>query len=154
MKAFRFRAASALDLRKKQEDDARLRERHAQNAASVAASAAETARVRLAAAQAALAAVQAQGTPAWLIGWHRSWIVRQSNAAETTRREADKAAAAAAHAAEVTRDAYKKRRVLERLRDRLAARHARDVERVELNEMNERAGVRYLAALADQKEQS
>lgn len=154
MKPFRFRAASALDLRKRQEDEARAREHHAQKVASVAASAAENARLRVAAAQAGLAAVQSTSAPAWLIGWHRSWIATQTKAADAARREADKAALAAAHAAEITREAFKKRRVLERLRDRLAARHARDAERLDLSQMNELAGMRYLAAIADQKEQS
>ena len=152
MRPFRFRAASALDLRKKQEDEARLALGRAQNAAAMADAQLQTARDHAAGAGARLVALQEEGAPAWLIGWHRSWIVQQTRVVET-RRDVVMATAAVTEAGEIVRTAFRQRRVLERLRDRLAARHARAMERHELNQMNELAGLRYLAAAAERKEQ-
>ena len=153
MRPFRFRAASALELRKKQEDQARLALGHAQKVAALTAARLETALGQVAESGVRLAGVQAQGAPAWLIGWHRSWIVKQSRDVDVCRREAGIAAAAAAQAGDVVREAHKKRRVLERLRERLSARHAREIERQDLQHMNELAGLRYLIGAAERKEQ-
>jgi flagellar export protein FliJ len=153
MRPFRFRAASALDLRKKQEDEARLALGRAQNAAAMAEAQLQTARDHAAGAGARLVALQEEGAPAWLIGWHRSWIVQQTRVVETRRRDVAMATAAVTEAGEIVRNAFRQRRVLERLRDRLAARHARAMERHELNQMNELAGLRYLAVAAERKEQ-
>lgn len=153
MRPFRFRAASALDLRKKQEDQARLALGRAQNAAALAEAQLETAQTHAASASARLVALQEEGAQAWLISWHRSWIAQQARVVETRRRELAHATAVVTTAGETVREAHKQRRVLERLRDRLAARHARALERYELNQMNELAGLRYLAAAAERKEQ-
>ncbi|MGE0447905.1 MAG: flagellar FliJ family protein [Vicinamibacterales bacterium] len=153
MRPFRFRAASVLELRQKQEDAARVVLVRAQNAAALAESRFETARAQAADAQARLVALQAQATPAWMISWHRSWIVRQAQAVDACRTDVVAAIAAVARAVDTVREAQRKRRVLERLRDRQAARHARAVARHELNEMNELAGLRYLARAAERKEQ-
>jgi hypothetical protein len=116
--------------------------------------------VRLRAAQDTVAAaasehdgVQRQGAAAWLLGWHRSWIVRKSEEADVSRRDVAVAASMVAQAEATLRDAHKERRVLERLQDRLAARYARDLVRLELKEMNELAGTRYATAAAERKEQ-
>ena len=153
MRPFRFRAASALDLRKKHEDDARQALARAQNAAAVADAALAADRQRVAEAAGQLAQVQSLGAQAWLIGWHRSWILKQARDADASRRQAAAAASAVGAASDVVREAYKTRRVLERLRDRLAARHARETERQDLNQMNELAGMRYLAAAGERREQ-
>jgi flagellar export protein FliJ len=153
MRPFRFRASSALDLRKKQEDEARLALGRAQNAAAVADARLQAARDHAAGAGARLVALQEEGAPAWLIGWHRSWIVQQARVVEIRRLDMAMAAAAVTTAEAIVRDAFRQRRVLERLRDRLAARHARALERHELNQMNELAGLRYIAAAAERKEQ-
>lgn len=153
MRPFRFRAASALDLRKKQEDDARLALGRAQNTAAVAASRLETARAHAETAGVQFVTLQEEGAQAWLISWHRSWIAQQARVVESRRRELAQATAAVTTALEIVREAHKQRRVLERLRDRLAARHARALERYELNQMNELAGLRYLTAAAERKEQ-
>lgn len=153
MKAFRFRAASALELRKRHEDTARLVLTRAQNVASVADQRLAVARTSLDDARAQLLAVQSAGAPAWLIGWHRSWIVQRSRDVDTCEQHAATAQSMVAKASAVLREAHKKRRVLERLRDRLAARHARVVEQQELAHMNELATMRYLIARAEYKEQ-
>jgi flagellar export protein FliJ len=153
MGPFRFRAASALDLRKRQEDLARQALVRAQNAASLAEAACDMARRHADEARARLVALQEQGAPAWLIGWHRSWIVQQGRELEARRHTVALATATLRTAQETVRGAHVTRRVLERLRDRLARRHAQAAERYELTQMNELAGQRYLTAAAARKEQ-
>ena len=86
MRPFRFRAAAALDLRRKEEDSARLRFakaqtdlQHAQQRVADADNAAFRATVDLTTAQSG-------GTEAWRISWHQSWIRRQRLEAEACRR--------------------------------------------------------------------
>lgn len=153
MRPFRFRAESALDLRRQREDQARQLLTRAQNAAAVADAARDAARARVAEASATLVAVQTQGAPIWLIDWHRSWILKQSREAAACHAQATSAHDAAATAADVLREAHKKRRVLERLRDRLRARHAREADRQELAHMNELATMRYHIAQDERKDQ-
>lgn len=152
MRPFRFRAESALTLRRQHEDQARTLATRAQNAAAVADEALATARTCVDHASAALVAVQTHGAPIWLIDWHRSWIVKQSRDADACHTRAMTAHEVAAKAAEVLREAHRKRRVLERLRDRLRVRHAREVDRLELAQMNELATMRYLIAQDEHKE--
>lgn len=153
MRAFRFRAESALDLRRKREDDARLLVTRAQNAADMADAKAAAAQRQVEDASATLITVQSHGAPIWLIDWHRSWILRQSREADACRRQAATAHGVVTEATAVLREAHKQRRVLERLRDRLKARHAREADRRELAQMNELATMRYLIAQGEQKEQ-
>jgi flagellar FliJ protein len=153
VRPFRFRAARVLELRQQREDDARVTLVKAQHAASSAEGRVRAAEEEADGAVRALDATQRRGAPAWLIGWHRSWIARTTEEADLSRREAAVAAARVAQAEAALREAHKERRVLERLRDRLAARHARELARFEMNQMNELAGRRYQAAATDRKEQ-
>lgn len=153
MRPFRFRAASALDLRKRHEEAAQLMLTRAQNAAALADRKLVTARAALDHASTQLAVAQREGAPGWLIGWHRSWILRQSRDVDVCHQHVATAQSIVAKATEVLREAHKKRRVLERLRDRLAARHARALQAEELAHMNELATMRFLTARAEHKEQ-
>lgn len=154
MRPFRFRAVRALELRQRLEDDARLMLTRAQNAVTLADRRLAAARAALDEAGAQFADAQQQGAPGWLIRWHQSWILRQSREVDVCRQHAATAQGIVAKATAVLREAHKKRRALERLRDRLAERHARESERQELAHMNELATVRYLIAGIQQKEQS
>lgn len=152
MRTFRFKAARVLDLRRKREDDARHAVVKAQHLASSAEVRLRAAQDSVAEAAQQLEAIQRQGAPAWLIGWHRSWIVRKTEDADVSRRDVAVAASRVAQAEAALRDAHKDRRALERLQDRLAARHARELARFELKTMNELAGIRYMTAAAERKE--
>ena len=57
------------------------------------------------------------GTEAWRVRWHRAWIERQRHEAEQRVKELAERTAEAQRAAQIAREAMKKRRVLERLRD-------------------------------------
>ena len=153
MRPFRFRAERALELRRKLEDEARLVVVRAQNTAAMADARLETAQREEHDAGAQLVEVQAQGAPAWLIGWHRSWILKKSRETAICQQHAATAHGVVQQAATVLQDAHKKRRVLERLRERLAARHARESERQDLAHMNELAMTRYLVTATERKEQ-
>jgi flagellar export protein FliJ len=150
MKPFRFRAEAALELRRKQEDLARV----AHAAATTALHAAE---VRVVEARQALdlatetsAASERDGIDAWLLTWHRSWIERLRHEASARRDEAAVSAAAFERAVASMRKAHQRRRTLERLRERSEQRYQAEVRRSELKEMNLLAGLRFVAKAADQ----
>jgi flagellar biosynthesis chaperone FliJ len=145
MRPFRFRAAAALDLRRKEEEAARLRLARAQsdlqNAVARAAAAVGTATDALA----GLAAAHASGTEAWRLVWHECWLRRQRLEADACRRTVAVSATIADHAAASVSIAHQKRRVLERLRERAWHRHQQAADRQATNEMNLLANLRYLA---------
>ncbi len=153
MRPFRFRAESALELRRKHEDEARRQATHAQNAAAMADERLAAAQAQADQAGAHLIDVQSHGAPIWLIDWHRSWILKQSREVADCRLQAATAHATAARASAALHEAHRKRRVLERLRERLQARHAREADRQELAQMNELATMRYHIAHGERKEQ-
>lgn len=153
MRPFRFRAEGALDLRRRHEDAARLVVSRAQNAAALADAKLREAQSCLDDASASLVRVQSQGTSIWMIDWHRSWILRQAREVNVCRTQVEAASQELARATVALHEAHRKRRVLERLRDRLQARHARAAERQELAQMNELATMRYLIARGERKEQ-
>jgi flagellar export protein FliJ len=148
MRAFRFRAAAALDLRRKEEESARLRFakaqadlHHAQQRVADADHAAMEAAAHLATAHAA-------GTEAWRLSWHQSWIRKQRLEADACRRTVAVSATIAERAAASVSIAHQKRRVLERLRERALERHRQAADRHATNEMNELANLRFLAQAA------
>jgi flagellar export protein FliJ len=149
MRPFRFRAAAALDLRRKEEESVRLRlakaqtdHQHAQQRVIDADSAAVQAANHLSEAQSA-------GTEAWRISWHQSWIRRQRLEADACRRTVAVSATIVERVAASVSIAHQKRRVLERLRERALERHRQTADRHATNEMNQLANLRYLARAAD-----
>lgn len=145
MRPFRFRAAAALDLRRKEEEAARLRLARAQSDLQHAAQRVLDADRAALDATVQLAAAQAGGTEAWRIGWHQSWIRKQRLEAEACRRTVAVSATIVERAAASVSIAHQKRRVLERLRERAWHRHQQTAERQATNEMNLLANLRYLA---------
>ena len=142
---FRFRAAAALELQRKREDEARL-------ALARAESAVDAASARQAAAERALAidgqtllGVERGGAPAWLLAWHRSWMARRRLERDACGRDVDAARETASHAAAAVRDAHRRRRTLERLRDRAWRRYQLENERHDTRQINELAGLRFVA---------
>lgn len=148
MRAFRFRAAAALDLRRSEEESARLRLAKAQTDLHHAQQ--RVADADRAAVDAAdhLAATHATGTEAWRIGWHQSWIRKQRLEADACRRTVAVSVTVADRAAASVSLAHQKRRALERLRERAWQRHRQTADRHASNEMNALANLRYLAQAA------
>jgi flagellar biosynthesis chaperone FliJ len=147
---FKFRAAAALDVRRKEEDAARILVAKAESAVVAAQARLREAEVAVADERRTLADMQRQGSEAWRLQWHRTWIEKQrgvalDRAAEVAARRTD-----AGKAALAAKEAVKKRRVLERLRDRALHRHQRAEHERHLREMNELATLRFVARLAEE----
>lgn len=149
MATFRFRAAAALDLRRKQEDAARLEVARAEMAVMAANERSREARSRVTDEGDRLVHLQQDGAESWRVQWHRAWIDRQRTDAEARAAELKARAQEAAQAAQVAREAMKKRRVLERLRDRAWHRYQRVQHEQHVKDMNELATLRFVAQIAE-----
>jgi flagellar biosynthesis chaperone FliJ len=147
---FRFRAAAALDMRRKQEDAARLALAVAENAVMAATRKARDAADRVSDEGRKLVDAQREGTEVWRVQWHRAWIERQREDAAARAREVSERSREAAAAAAVAREAMKKRRVLERLRDRSWEKFQKDEHDQHVRDMNELATLRFVAQIAEE----
>lgn len=149
MANFRFRAAAALDLRRKQEDAARIEVAKAEMAVMAATERSREARERVDDEGDKLVHLQQDGAEAWRVQWHRAWIETQRKEAEARAADVKVRTNQAALAAQVAREAMKKRRVLERLRDRAWRRFERAQHDQHVKEMNELATLRFVAQIAE-----
>jgi flagellar export protein FliJ len=145
MPRFRFKASAALDLRKKQEDEAgaalaRIEAVLRQIAAD--REAAEAARLD---AMAAASDATRQGTEVGALEWHRNWIVRLTANVTRLHLDLDRQRQALAAAEQVWREARRKRLALERMRERARRRFEAHEARVEMKTIDELARLRYLA---------
>jgi len=150
MAIFRFRAAAALDVRRRQEDDALAectRKDGLKREADARCAAIGTQRQE--AARALMAAVE-QGQDSSMQGWHRNWITGLSAAAQVAARDAAQAAEAVGQARRVWQEARKKRLVLERLRDRAWRRFRHEETRREQLVIDELARVRFTTRALDE----
>ena len=137
MKAFRFRPAALLDLRRRERDTAQANLARARLAADAAESASREADEGC---TEAIGRYRASLGGAFLIGtvqWHRNWIVHQRAASAALRLEANQYQEAVAGAAGLLRAAHQRVRVLERLRDRKRARHDEAERRQDGKEMDQ-----------------
>jgi len=143
MSPFKFRAAAALEIRRKEEDAAALElARKDANYRQIESALQSAERAR----ESALADQHAQsqrGIDIATLFWHRNWIIRLQATVVDLRVESH----AAQQAVEIARQAWqlaKRRRLsLERLRDRAQARHRADEQREELKVIDELARVRF-----------
>jgi hypothetical protein len=149
MRPFRFRPQAALDLRIRQEEEALRALALAQHAFDAAALRTTAAIDNAVAAADAFTLAQTEGTSGILIGWHRSWIVKQRLEADARRREAAASAARLDGATAAARAAHQRRRTLERLRARAGRQYEHDVQHEETKAMTQLAGLRYLTLAAD-----
>lgn len=149
MLPFRFRAAGALDLWRKQEDEARSVMARAEAAEREATARVGEADQAVQVEGARLDALQREGATAWLISWHRSWMTKQRLDVQARRRDREAAALVTTHAALALRHAFRRRRTLERLRDRTLRKYELEAKRQDTVAMNELAGLRYVARAAE-----
>lgn len=148
MAAFRFRAAAALELRRTQETNAQ------------AALAREEARFReLREARLALGRTQAQarsgelsreraGTDGTTLSWHRTWMIQLTASAERLEAQVEAQARVVAEARRAWVEARKRRRALERMRERMWNRFRDDEDRRERRDLDELARLRFVMASA------
>ena len=146
---FRFRAAAALDVRRTQEDAARLALAKAETERDLARQRTDDAKAEVRQDGERLVAVQLAGTESWRVLWHRAWIDRQRREVAVRAREADTRAAEAVQAQQAAQEAVKRRRVLERLRDRAFRKHRRAADEQHVREMNELATLRFVAQITE-----
>ena len=151
MQKFRFRAAAALEMRRRAEDRAREILAQATAAREKAQARATEAGVAVDRAGSSFIDHQRTGLERSQIDWHRSWITRLQIEADASRRHAAVSAATAERAAASVAHAFLRRRALEKLRDRAHARYQRDVALEETREMNELAAVRFAAQMEEAK---
>ncbi len=143
MAIFRFRAAAALEVRRRQEDAALTECTRKDGLKRAADDQCLTIEARRRDAAQALIDAQAQGQDSSTQGWHRNWITRLSAAAVAAAGDAAAAAQAVEQARRVWREARKKRLVLERLRDRAWRRFRHEETRREQLVIDELARVRF-----------
>ena len=146
---FRFRAAAALDIRRKQEDAARLESAQAELALDTARQRADEARAAVISGGERLVNAQAAGLESWRVQWHRAWIDQQRRQAAARADEAVAKAREAEAAQKAVQEAFKRRRVLERLRDRAARKHRRASDQQHVREMNDLATLRFVAQITE-----
>ena len=149
MRPFHFRAQAALDLRRKQEDEARLVLADAHTAHESAQARAVAADLKLRVAAGELAATQRHGTESWRIDWHQSWITRLRLEADACQRATAISAATVERATASVVAAFQRRRTLERLRDRARRRYDAEAGRQHQLEMNALASLRFAARIAE-----
>jgi len=141
---FRFRAAAALDLRLKQERDAEATYSRAEAAfRRVKAHREDVHRTRLEALQAELE-LQQRGADGTALTWHRTWIEGLVATAARLGHELEARAEVVAHAKRAWLEARRKRRTLERMRDRAWQRFRREQDRQERIVLDELARLRFL----------
>lgn len=144
MTDFRFRAAAALDLRRKQETAAGTALAAAEAEFRAAEARAAQADADRRAAQAQQLAAERRGSDAVALDWHRNWIVRLSNDLAERRRQVDRLAQAVRDAEARWRKARQRRLALERMRDRAWRRFQQEQHRQELKVIDELARLRYV----------
>ena len=151
MRAFRFRAAAALELRKKQEEAASIELFRRQQAAAEGQTRAVEAVRRLQDGQTGAVENAVAGTSSHELEWHRNWIVGLTTTAEALAVEAARLAREVREAEEDWSVARRKRLTLERLRERLLERHGDRAAAEERKNIDELARLRFAmggAALA------
>ena len=152
MKPFKFRAQAALDVRRRQHDDALARlgdARRALSDADAALRAAEASLVR-----ACEAEQQAVNGPfgAAAVQWHRNWIDRQRIDIARGRQRMPEYQAAVQEALDQLQIARRRLRALEHLRDRRWKAWTQEAERAERKELDQFGTVRYALAAAERAE--
>lgn len=149
MGPFQFRAEAALDLRRKQEDQARRALADAQTEHEAAQARAVAADILARRAADEFMTSQQRGTEAWRLSWHQSWITKLRLEADACQRATAISAATVERATASVIVAHQRRRTLERLRDRARRRYDIEATRQHTREMNALAGLRFVARSAN-----
>ena len=144
MPEFRFRAAAALELRRRQERSAAAVVARAEAALREIRARAGRAQLDRERAQSGLVAVQCRGTDIATLTWHRNWIVRMTDTAARLALDVDRHAQVVAAAEQAWRDARRRHLALERMRERAWVRHQQAEHREELKRLDELARVRHI----------
>jgi flagellar export protein FliJ len=142
---FRFRAAAALDLRKKEEDAAAAGLAQIEAVLRRITADRDVAETVKREAMAAASLAERAGTEVGAIEWHRNWIVRLRANVTRLHQDLDRQRQAMTAAEHVWREARRKRLALERMRERALRRFDAEETRNEMKALDELARLRYLA---------
>jgi flagellar FliJ protein len=144
MARFRFRAAAALELRRKQESSAHAALARVEARFHELRLARESAVESRRAAQGDLASRERVGSDGATLEWHRTWIVHLSASVDRLGREIEAQARVVADARRAWLEARRRRRALERMRERAEERF-RHAETLEENKaLDELARLRFV----------
>jgi flagellar export protein FliJ len=146
MAAFHFRAAVALDLRRREETTAAAALSRAEARFHEAEAERDRSDAERVAAQADLVAIARRGIDPGALEWHRNWIVRLAANAGRRRREVDDRARDVRTATTAWHECRRRRLALERLRDRAWRQFAEAERRDENRAMDELARIRFVMA--------
>ncbi len=146
MREFRFRAAAALELRRKEENDAGAALARAEAELRSAEQIAQKADASRRSAQQRLTSVERHGSDVATLMWHRNWIVRLSNDLAERRRQVVALTEAVRQAELRWRQARQRRLALERMQERALRRFRQEQLRQELKVIDELARLRYVTA--------
>jgi membrane protein involved in colicin uptake len=145
MAKFRFRAEAALELRRKQDDEAQRALAEARRDTARAEAVREREQRLLDETLARARDEEARACDMARAIWHRHWMRRQRLVIEAAVRAVEERRAAERAAAEHAVIARRRLRSLERLRDRLWTAHVGDERRAEQKEMDVLGGLRFVA---------
>jgi flagellar protein FliJ len=145
MPAYRFRAQAALDLRRKQDDEAQRALGEARRATLLAQRVVQRAEEDLA--KSLRLAREKEGEPAnvALAIWYRNWMRRQKLTIVAARQALDRQRDVERAAAEQAAQARRRLRSLERLRDRTWQAFLMVERRVEQKELDQLGTLQYVA---------
>lgn len=146
MNGFRFRAAAALELRRKEENDAGVALARAEAGLRASEQEAQRAEVARGSAQQRLLSVERHGSDVATLMWHRNWIVRLSNDLANRQRQVEAWTDAVRQAERQWRLARQRRLALERMQERALRRFKQEQLRQELKVIDELARLRYVTA--------
>ena len=146
MREFRFRAAAALELRRRQEHDAGSVLVHAEARFRQSQAAKEAAEVQRRTAQTSQVEQSRCGTDVATLEWHRNWIIRLAATVERLQSEVVLKATAVREAEGEWRGARRRRLALERMKDRAWRRFQQEQQRHELKVTDELARLRHTMA--------
>lgn len=145
MGAFKFRAQAALDLRKRQDDEAQRNLADATRVRLLAETSVDAASAAVdESMQQAREALQSVASGDLHV-WHRNWIVSRKQELAVRREALAKSRAAEQLARQRAHDARRAVRSLERWFERVWRRHQQAQQRVEQRELDEMGALRYVA---------
>jgi flagellar export protein FliJ len=144
MRPFRFRAQAALQLRRREHDQALVHLARVQNAQAAAARAVDGANLAMRDAETRLAAAVTSPSPAAPIDWYRSWRVRCAADCAQRQQQLRDCEARMQEATHAVTETYKRVRSLERLHDKTLAVWQSAARQEEQKTMDELAASKFV----------
>jgi flagellar FliJ protein len=146
MASFRFRLQTALDVRQRQEDEAKAELAHAESLRNAAERHRDAARAALDQTLARSRDAESRAGDLTERLWYRNWIVAQRHEVERRQEALASREAVVREATAAAQDAHRKRRILERLKDRAVTRFGTAQRRDEQKGFDDLGTIRFTMA--------